>query len=134
LEIPWGIAFMPDGDMLVTERPGRLRQIGKNPRTIGIPSIAAVGEGGLMGIVLHPQFAENNFVYLFYTAQIGSQKLNRVTRFKLEGDHLTVDKVIIDSIPSSLYHDGGLLAFGPDGMLYVADASLRAIVALYFER
>ena len=74
LEHPWGLAFLPDGRMLVTERPGRLRIVDKNgklePRPVaGLPPVAAVGQGGLLDVALHPRFAENGLVYLSYVAR-----------------------------------------------------------------
>ena len=123
LSVPWDIVFLPDGDMLVTERPGTLRRIGARNASIDIPDVKHSGEGGLMGIALHPQFAANQYVYLYFTTTDGNQ--NRVQRFRLEGDALVEDKIIIDGIPAELYHDGGQIAFGPDGYLYVTtgDAS-----------
>src|SRR3989454_12350171 len=71
LSHPWGLAFLPDGSMLVTERPGRLRIIRNgvlDPQPIaGVPEVRAAGLSGLMDIALHPKFAENGFVYLTYT-------------------------------------------------------------------
>ncbi|MEK7084061.1 MAG: PQQ-dependent sugar dehydrogenase, partial [Patescibacteria group bacterium] len=118
LSVPWDIVFLPDGDMLVTERTGTLQRIGKNPATIAFPSVLHVGEGGLMGIALHPDFAENKFIYVYYTTT-DNGKQNRVSRFRLDGDALKDEKIIIDAIPAALYHDGGQIAFGPDGMLYL---------------
>jgi glucose/arabinose dehydrogenase len=82
-----------------------------------IPAVAGAGEGGLMGIALHPDFANNNQVYLYYTTNDPSR--NKVARFLLTDTSLTLDKVIMDNIPSAIYHDGGQIAFGPDGMLYL---------------
>lgn len=116
LDVPWDIAFLPGGDMLVTERSGTLQRLGSAPMTYTIPAVADTGEGGLMGIALHPDFATNNFVYLYYTTS--DNQRNRITRFTLNEVGLTLDKIIFDGIPSAIYHDGGQIAFGPDGMLY----------------
>ncbi len=118
LFVPWDVSFLPDGDMLVPERSGNLRRIGKNPAVFPIPSVLDTGEGGLMGVVLHPQFAQNNLIYVYYTTSENGQK-NRVVRFRLVGSQLTDQTIIIDNIPSAIYHDGGRMAFGPDGMLYI---------------
>jgi glucose/arabinose dehydrogenase len=117
LNVPWDIAFLPDGQMLVTERPGTLRRIGQSPFAFPIPAVAGAGEGGLMGIALHPDFVTNHFVYLYYTTMDPTR--NRVARFKLDENTLTMDKVIMDNIPSAIYHDGGQITFGADGMLYL---------------
>jgi glucose/arabinose dehydrogenase len=128
LAIPWDIVFLPDGDMLVTERPGTLLRIGARPATITFPSVLHVGEGGLMGLALHPNFKENNFVYVYFTTDENG-KHNRVSRFRLDGNALVDEKIIFDNIPAVLYHDGGQIAFGPDGMLYMTtgDAQTPAL-------
>ncbi len=118
LAVPWDVVFLPDGDLLVTERPGTLRRIGKTPAEIDIPDVLHTGEGGLMGMALHPEFAANGYVYLYFTTAENGQR-NRIQRFRLEGARLIEDKMILDAIPAALYHDGGQIAFGPDGMLYV---------------
>lgn len=118
LDVPWDIVFLPDGDMLVTQRSGTIKRIGTQSATIALPSVKQIGEGGLMGLALHPRFPENQLVYLYFTTAEGGQK-NRIVRFRLADNQLLEDKVIIDNIPSALYHDGGQIAFGPDGMLYV---------------
>lgn len=121
LDIPWEIVFLPSGDMLVTERPGRIKKIASNGTrtTIDVPGATHRGEGGLLGMALHPQFSENGWVYLYQTAGTGDRLLNRVERYKLEADRLTDRVVIIDNIPGAAYHDGGRMAFGPDGYLYI---------------
>lgn len=118
LFVPWDIVFLPEGDLLVTERSGTIRRIGVHPVTITLPDVLHTGEGGLMGMALHPNFTENKFVYLYFTVRDNAQT-NRVARFTLDGDRLIPNKTIIENIPSALYHDGGQLAFGPDGMLYI---------------
>lgn len=125
LEVPWAIAFLPDQSMLVTERPGRVIYISKdgtmdtNP-VITINSVKKIGEGGLLGITLHPQFSQNHFVYLYYTySSTGSNTLNRVVRMKYENKTLANEQVIIDKIPGSSNHDGGRIKFGPDNYLYI---------------
>lgn len=119
LEIPWEIVFLPTGEMLLTERPGRLLKIGKAQKVIQIEGVQHVGEGGLLGITLHPKFAENNFVYLYFTTQENGNLTNKVERYKLDNDSLTERKVIIQGIVGASNHDGGRIAFGPDGFLYI---------------
>jgi glucose/arabinose dehydrogenase len=125
LQIPWDIAFLNDGEMLVTERPGRLIRINKNQRTILFNQPLTYGEGGLHGIALHPNFSSNHWIYLYRTIKKGRHTINRVERYRLENDKLTDGTIIIDDIPGAMYHDGGRIAFGPDGYLYIAtgDAS-----------
>lgn len=132
LEIPWDIAFLPEGGMLVTERTGHVIAIAddRSKHEIPIPDVKLGGEGGLLGIVLHPKFTENRFLYLYMgTPGNGAQTINRVIRYKYENDTLTEDKVIIDDIPGALYHDGGRMEFGPDGMLYITtgDATVERL-------
>lgn len=117
LFVPWEVAILPDSDLLVPERSGTLRRIGKNPAIITVPAVQSGGEGGLMGLALDPKFAENNLIYVYFTASENGQ--NRVARFRLTGNQLTEQKIIIGNIPSAIYHDGGRIAFGPDGMLYI---------------
>ncbi|MBW4555457.1 MAG: PQQ-dependent sugar dehydrogenase [Trichormus sp. ATA11-4-KO1] len=130
LEIPWGIAFLPNEQMLVTERPGRVRlvQNGELARSpVATLKITASGEGGLLGIAAHPDFASNRFFYLYYTTDKNGSPVNRVERWQLSSDGLSAssDKIIIDDIPAALYHNGGRLRFGPDGMLYIGTGDAR---------
>ncbi len=71
---PWGLAFLPDGDILITERPGRVRLVRegelRSAPVQGAPSVAAVGQGGMLDIALHPQFEQNRWVYLSYAASV----------------------------------------------------------------
>lgn len=123
LQIPWDIAFLPDGDWLVTERPGTLRRIHPSApqavRRIEVPGTATRGEGGLLGLVLHPDFAQNGWLYLYRTVGTVGQTTCQVERFRLDGDRLVDQKTILSGIPGAIYHDGGRLAFGPDKKLYV---------------
>jgi aldose sugar dehydrogenase len=122
LEIPWDIAFLSNGDFLVTERPGRLQLITSsgNRTEILVSGVKTGGEGGLLGIVLHPNFDTNNYLYLYLSATgIGGKTINRVERYVFEQNTLTQKKTIITNIPGAPYHDGGRMEFGPDGMLYI---------------
>jgi aldose sugar dehydrogenase len=119
LEIPWAVAFLPDDRILVTERPGRVRLIEDGElRQEPVGEVAGVvhrGEGGLLGIALHPEFEETRFVYLYYTASDG----NRISRFTLAEDMALGDEqVLLGRLPAAGIHNGGAIAFGPDGMLY----------------
>lgn len=119
LQIPWEVAFLPDGDILVTERPGTLKRIGKERRAYAIEGVEHVGEGGLLGMTLHPKFSENRWLYLYLTTKAGDGLQNRVERYRLEGNRLSEKTIILNNIPGAAYHDGGRIAFGPDGYLYI---------------
>ena len=119
LEIPWEVAFLPDGDYLVTERPGRLLRIGENREIIEISGVRHVGEGGLLGLQLHPNFENNSYIYLYLTSEAENGLINRVERYRINGTSLSDRTVIIDNIPGAVYHDGGRMEFGPDGYLYI---------------
>lgn len=118
LETPWGIGFLPDGDLLVTQRPGTLMRISSGARH-SIEGVVETSEGGLLGIALHPDFDRNHFLYLYSTYRENSALLNRVERYIYEQDRLRLDRIIVDDIAGSSTHDGGMIAFGPDGKLYI---------------
>ncbi len=120
LEVPWALAFVDERTILVTERLGRIRVI-EDGRLRAEPvaelDTVAVGEAGLLGIALDPRFPERRLVYVYYTTRNG----NRVSRFRLGDDlGLSGERVLLERIPASAVHDGGRIAFGPDGLLYVA--------------
>ncbi len=120
LTIPWEIEFLPNGDLLVTERSGKLLQIGTTTKTIfEISGVEHVGEGGLLGLALAPDFLHTNFIYLYYTFKNNGILENRVERYRLVKGNLTDRTVILKGIKGAPNHDGGRLAFGPDGKLYV---------------
>jgi glucose/arabinose dehydrogenase len=124
LEVPWGLAFLPNGDILVTERPGRIRLVAGGvlqPQSIATLQVGETGEGGLLGIALHPNFASNRYFYVYYTTTKNGSGVNRVQRYIISNDRTsaTPDKVLIDDIPSGTFHDGGRIKFGPDGYLYI---------------
>lgn len=122
LNIPWEIVFLADESILVTERPGDLVRIYPNDRQrITINGVSHRGEGGLLGMALHPNFAKNNWLYLYLTSTEGDKLKNRVERytFNLENNTLSERTVILDNIGGAPNHDGGRIAFGPDGLLYV---------------
>lgn len=124
LEVPWELAFAPDGRIFVTERPGRIRVIQDGvlqtrPFAI-VEQVASVGESGLMGLALHPDFANNGQILLCYTYRNEDGDLrNRVARLTDEDSVGTDQQIILDNIPGASRHDGCRLGFGPDGKLYV---------------
>lgn len=124
VEIVWSIVFAPDGRVFFAERPGRVRLIenGKlrEKTFFTVPDISLSDEGGLMGMVLHPKFTENRFVYLAYTYRDEQNQQNvRVVRYRETGETLVEPKTIIEAIPASKYHAGTRLRFGPDSKLYI---------------
>jgi aldose sugar dehydrogenase len=132
LEVPWGFAFLPNGNLLFTERPGRVRLIEdgklKSEPVFKVPDVEPSSESGLMDISLHPNFSANNFVYLAY-AYRGDGKRVRVVRYKFDGKTLTEPKTIIENIPAAPNHAGMRARIGPDGELYITtgDATERQL-------
>jgi glucose/arabinose dehydrogenase len=120
LEIPWEIAFLPDGRALVTERPGRIRLLDRDGRLHKKPvshlAVTTQGEGGLLGLALDPDFAANHLVYLYYTRRDSM----RLERWRFAGGGLQRQKSLVDGIVAGSMHDSGRIAFGPDRRLYVA--------------
>jgi glucose/arabinose dehydrogenase len=119
LEVPWGLAFLPDGSALVSERgTARIRQVspGGRVRTVGrVTGVDGTAEGGLLGIALSPTYAEDQLLFAYFTD--GSQ--NVVARMTFDGARLSGQRRILDGIPGGPIHNGGRIAFGPDGFLYV---------------
>jgi len=122
LDTVWAIDFLPSGEMIFTERPGRVNiydfKNEKNTMIAEIP-IAEISESGLAGIAVDPDFNENSFIYLYYTYEINRQVWNRVVRFVYVNSELIDEKVLLDKIPAAKFHDGGRIKFGPDGKLYI---------------
>ena len=126
LSHPWSVAFLPDGRMLVTERPGRLRLINKDfkldPQPVGgVPAVAAVGQGGLLDVVLHPKFAENHWIYLSYAAGDRNGIGTEVARGMLRGTQLENVQVIFRMEPKlrTGYHFGSRIVFDREGFLFI---------------
>ncbi|MEP4378481.1 MAG: PQQ-dependent sugar dehydrogenase [Alphaproteobacteria bacterium] len=126
LENPWGLAFLPDGRMLVTERPGRLRIFdagkGLSGPVSGVPEVAARGQGGLLDVVLHPEYATNGWIYLSYAKPVDGGAHTAVSRARLDGAALRdLEEVFVARNPGSgSVHFGSRLAFGSDDKLYVS--------------
>jgi aldose sugar dehydrogenase len=128
LENPWGLAFLPDGAMLVTERPGRLRLVGADGALskpiAGVPDVVAQRQGGLLDVALDPDFASNNTIYLsFSEPRSGGGNGTSVVRAKLSDDRASLSdvSVIFQQMPAirSTAHFGGRLVFSPDKSLFV---------------
>ena len=132
LQLPWELAFAPDGRIFFTERPGFLRVIegGKvrEAPLLELPS-AGLGEGGLLGLVLDPNFAGNGTAYVYQTYRNGDAVKIRVLRLSIGLDAAKVESTLIDDIPGSSTHNGGRMKFGPDGFLYITtgDAAKREL-------
>jgi glucose/arabinose dehydrogenase len=123
---PWGLAFLPDGRMLVTERAGRLRIVGRDGRiapqpVAGLPRIEEHGQGGLLDVALHPRFAENGLVYLSYAEPGDGGYGTAVMRGRLAGDRLEAVQTIYRQAPKSRggRHFGSRLVFDRAGLLYI---------------
>ncbi len=126
LQEPWGMAFLPGGDMLITERPGRLRVLtsqGLDPNLIdGVPKVFAKGQGGLLDIAIDPAFADNNLIYLSYSGvDDDGRSSTRVARGRLLDGALQDFEVIFrsNSASSGGVHWGSRIGFDPAGHLYV---------------
>jgi glucose/arabinose dehydrogenase len=133
LEVPWSMAFAPDGRLFVTERPGRVRILSLGSATpeaaLTLNDVFTQGEAGLLGLALDPEFTQNRLVYLCYTASTGGGPINRIVRYRETNGRLTERVLLLDGIPAAVIHDGGRLRFGPDGLLYATagDANAREL-------
>ncbi|MEU6348805.1 PQQ-dependent sugar dehydrogenase [Streptomyces sp. NPDC047072] len=124
LKTPWGLAPLPDGDLLVSSRDdGTITRVdeksGKKTELGEVSGVSAAGEGGLLGIALSPDYASDHMVYAYFT----SASDNRIVRMiydeqKPSGDQLGAPDTLFKGIPKGYIHNGGRIAFGPDGMLY----------------
>jgi glucose/arabinose dehydrogenase len=131
LQNPWSIAFLPGGDLLVTEKPGRLRIVRNGtlmaPVT-GVPEVLARGQGGLLDVVLHPQFATNRLVYLSYSKPGSGRNTTAIVRGRLEGNALTnVEEIFeADAWATSNGHFGSRMAFDRQGFLFITIGDRQA--------
>jgi glucose/arabinose dehydrogenase len=120
LEIPWDIAFLPDGRALVTERPGRVRMLTRSGRlrraAVARIPVSAYGEGGLLGIAVDPAFRRNRFVYLYFTTLAGM----RLERWRLARGRLVREASLVRGIASGSVHDSGRIEFSPGRRLFVS--------------
>lgn len=125
LDVPWEMDLAPDGKIFFTERPGRVRVI-QNGRLLESPVISfqapfiSEGEGGLLGLVLDPNFAQNGYLYVYHTYEENGERKNRVLRLKeYQTNRAKVDRVLLDGLPGASNHNGGRIKIGPDRLLYV---------------
>src|SRR4030042_2102985 len=121
LKIPWALVFLKDGRALVSERPEQIRLI-KNGRLQEMPymeiEVAHVGEGGLLGLALHPEFPKKPYIYAYHTYKKGDVLYNRVIQLKDNEINGTFNRIIIDNIPGGRLHNGGRMSFVHDGLFF----------------
>lgn len=128
---PWSIAFLPGGDMLITERPGRLRVV-RDGRLLpdpvaGVPEVFARGQGGLLDVVPHPDFATNRLLYLSYSKPLGDdESTTAVARGTLENDRLTGVEELFEADSRGRGHYGSRIVFDGDGHIFVSIGDRQA--------
>lgn len=123
LYVPWSLAWLPDGRLLVAQRNGELAVVedGRTRRVHRFGEVQEIGEGGLMGLTLSPNFAADRVMYISYTAKLKGEPRNVIARYRLREDLMPVEpRVLLDDIPAASHHDGLRLTFGPDGMLWTS--------------
>jgi len=122
LQVPWAIDFADDGRIFFTERVGRVRVIDSGmliDEPVFSTEAAKIGEAGMLGLALDPNFSVNHFLYIYYTYVEDGDLWNRVARLKEESNKASDLTVLIDRIPAAGIHDGGRIKFGPDEKLYI---------------
>lgn len=129
LTTPWSIVFLQGGDLLVTERSGQVKRIGGDGAVYPISGVRETSEGGLLGIALHPKFADNSLVYLYFTTMSEGKLTNQVDQYRYDNQSFSFVRTLLAGIPAATNHDGGAIQFGPDGKLYVTtgDAAEEAL-------
>ena len=131
---PWSMAFLPSGDILVTEKPGRLRLIENGellPTPIaGVPEVVAQGQGGLFDVVLHPDYENNQMIYLAFSKPKsgGTQSTTAVVRGKYENYQLSNVEEIFEAVSMGRGHYGGRLAFDSQGYIYITTGDRHCLL------
>jgi glucose/arabinose dehydrogenase len=129
---PWSIAFLPSGDMLVTERPGRLRIV-RDGRLLpdpvpGVPDVLAQGQGGLLDVVAHPDFASNRLIYLSFSKPVPGEEgaTTAVVRGRFDNDRLTDVEEIFEAVSRGRGHYGSRIAFDGQGHVFISVGDRQA--------
>ncbi|UWG48565.1 Glucose/sorbosone dehydrogenase [Halanaeroarchaeum sp. HSR-CO] len=129
LVVPWDFDFDGEGGLYVTERPGRIGRVdlesGAYTRLATVSDTADGGEGGLLGIALHPEFPDTSDCYVYQTYR-DDELQNRILRYRIEGETANRVDTVLGGIPGARIHDGGRLAIGPDGYLYASSGDASA--------
>ena len=124
LDIPWGVALLPNGDLIITERSGdfyRLTEARKLQKIKGAPKVVAKGQGGLLDVEIHPNFEDNQYIYLSYSKPVGNEQTTAILRAKLQGNQLVEAKDIFVASPAlpTRHHYGSRMEFDKDGFLFL---------------
>ena len=124
LDVPWAIDIAVDNRIFFTEKPGRLGMIHANGTLASEPVVNIhtddIGEAGLMGLALHPNFTQNHLMYVYHTYAKNGGLYNKVLMLTEKNNEIVNSKIILDGIPASDSNNGGRIKFGPDGKLYVS--------------
>jgi glucose/arabinose dehydrogenase len=126
LNNPWGMAWLPDGRLLVTERAGQILVFKDDKFTgeklSGVPEVFAQGQGGLLDIQLHPDYAQNGWIYISYSKPVAGGATTALTRFKLQGNEVTEKQDIFEAKPALAadYHFGSRIVFDKNKFLYLS--------------
>lgn len=123
LTVPWAMAFIDDSTLIFTERNGKIRML-RNDRLVDKPALVvdntdSTKKMGMLGLCLHPNFAQNKFIYVAHNYRNENRSLLKVERYRFANDSLVEPKIVIDNINASPNHTGCRLKFGPDGKLFI---------------
>jgi len=128
LFVPTALVFAPDGRLFVSERPGRIRVIIdghlQDDPLLRI-RVASGGDAGLLGLAVDPNFRETGYLYVMYTYIEAGQRHNRISRLAVSDGENSQEETLLEDIPGGVFHNGGCLTFGPDGMLYAATGDVQ---------
>ena len=125
----WSMVWAPDGAIWITERPGTISRVDPSSGTItrvGQIAVSEIGEGGLMGMALHPDFPTQPWVYVSHTFSAAGAVRNRLIRMRYNGTTLGTPETLLDNIPGSSIHNGSRLVIGPDRLLYITTGDASA--------